>query len=69
MEVHEDPENQGWVIASAMPDPVFREHPLPSWKPTLALALLGAHDLSSWTTNGAQVVDSDCQGRHGDVLS
>ena len=48
MEFHEDPESKGWVIATAMPDPVFLEHPLSSWKLALAVALSGDNDLSSW---------------------
>lgn len=48
MELHENPESKGWVIATAMPDPVFLEHPLYSWKSALALALSGDNDLSSW---------------------
>ena len=71
MELHENPESKGWVIATAMPDPVFLEHPLSSWKPALALALSGDNDLSSWireskwhvlSLNGAQIVCSGCQG-------
>ena len=71
MELHEDPESKGWVIATAMPDPVFLEHPLSSWKTALAVALSGDNDLSSWiweskwhvlNLNGAQIVCSCCQG-------